>query len=94
MFQNSMFSVIEDILKRMLTEKKKHPFLTSLKSFATALHFYYPKAYDYVRATFLNSLPHPSTIRQWYQCVDGFPGICSEALLTSRFKAQKAKETG
>ena len=83
---------MEAMLRQMLQKKKKRPFPTSLKSFATTLHFYSPKAYDYVRITFLYCLLYPSTIRQWYQPVGGSPGICSEAILTLREKVQRAKK--
>lgn len=52
----------------------------TLRQFALSLHYYSPKAYNYVRYKFYNSLPHPKTISRWYQSVHGEPGIISEVL--------------
>ncbi|KAF2891019.1 hypothetical protein ILUMI_15154, partial [Ignelater luminosus] len=40
---------------------------------------YLSKPYDYVRRSFTGLLPHPSTIRDWYQVIDGSPGFTKEA---------------
>lgn len=50
-----------------------------LSTFALTLAFYSPKAYSYIRSTFNTCLPHPSTIRNWYQCLDASPGFTAEA---------------
>ena len=91
MFQKNTSPVIASVIRRMLTNGKNRPFPSVLKAFTTTLHFYSPKAYEYARKIFLKNLPHPSTIRRWYQSVDGSPGICSEAILTMRDQVMKAK---
>lgn len=40
-----------------------------------SLHYYSPRAYQFVRKTFNNNLPHPKTIQSWYSNSD----ICGEA---------------
>ncbi|KAH9367249.1 hypothetical protein HPB48_013132 [Haemaphysalis longicornis] len=48
-----------------------------MKKFATTLHYYSPRAYDYVSKMF----PMPSTrIRAWLKAVDGWPGFTAEVL--------------
>lgn len=53
---------------------------TNLRSFALTLHFYSPRAYEYVRSKFMFCMPHVKTIAKWYGNIDGNPGISSEAL--------------
>jgi hypothetical protein len=68
-----------EMLKRKLALKSKQPYSDDLRSFALTLHFYSPKAYDFVRSTFLLALPHPSTLRQWCSAVEGKPGFTRES---------------
>lgn len=65
-----------------------------LRSFATTLHFYSPKAYSYVRGVFNNTLPHPRTIIRWYESLNGDPGITKETLDLLRVKAADMKAKG
>lgn len=51
-----------------------------LRAFALTLHYYSPRAYEYVRSQFNFCLPHVKTISNWYKSIDGNPGISSEAL--------------
>lgn len=62
-----------------------------LRSFALTLHFYSPTAYNYVRKTFNECLPHPSTIRKWYSVIDSQPGITAESLNTIKLKVLEMK---
>lgn len=52
----------------------------NVRAFALSMHFYSPRAYNYLREVFEFSLPGESTIRSWYSTVDGSPGISSEAI--------------
>lgn len=56
---------------------KKYP--QSLKTFAMNLHFYSPRAYDYVRQEFNLCLPHPKTLSLWYMSIDAKPGFTKES---------------
>ncbi|KYN20001.1 THAP domain-containing protein 9, partial [Trachymyrmex cornetzi] len=76
--------------KRHLRKKAKGAFPVALKNFAATLQFYSTKAYEYVRKTFLNILPHPQTIRRWYASIDCKPGITTEALKTIQAKIHEA----
>lgn len=54
--------------------------LDHLLYFALTLHYYSPRAYEYVRQEFNNCLPHSKTISKWYQSINGKPGIMLEAV--------------
>jgi len=56
------------------------------------LQFYSAKAYNYVRKTFKNLLPHPATIRKWFSVVDGEPGFTFEAFEAIRMKVNETHE--
>jgi len=56
------------------------------------LQFYSAKAYDYIRKTFKNLLPHPATIRKWCSVVHGEPGFTSEAFEAIRRKVNETHE--
>lgn len=80
-------------VQKVLSHKHKfNAFPPELKTFAATLHFYSPKAYDFVRRSFINILPHPSTIRKWYYSIDGSPGISQPALDCLTKKAREAIE--
>ncbi|KAL1277059.1 hypothetical protein QQF64_023732 [Cirrhinus molitorella] len=82
--------VPREIFQR-IQKKKKTVFSENLKQFATTLHFYSPKAYDYVREKFLLALPHPQTIRKWYSSISTDPGftVASFTALKSHVAEQK-----
>lgn len=74
-----MSSLQKNIVSKNLKTNSRNKFSPELRSFALTLQFYSSKAYDYVRKTLNNGLPHPSTLRRWYQHVDGCPGFTKEA---------------
>lgn len=47
------------------------------RQFCMSLHYYSPRAYQFVRESFENHLPHPKTIQSWYanSDINGEPGI-------------------
>lgn len=73
-----------ELIKRDIRKRKKLPvsrvYKPCLRQFALSLHYYSPKAYNYVRYKFYNALPHPKTLAKWYRSVDGEPGISTEAI--------------
>ena len=71
---------------------KKGKYAPELRSFALTLHFYSKKAYLYVKKVFNTCLPHTSTIKKWYQVVDGSPGFTKEALEVLKRKAEEATQ--
>lgn len=81
------------MLKRQL-HHESGTYSSELRTFALTLNFYSPAAYNYVRETFNNFLPHPSTLRTWYSCIDGKPGFTSEALNAISLKVQEMSNKG
>lgn len=63
----------------------------NVREFCMALHFYSPRAYQYVRERFNNNIPHVGTIRAWYaNCnVDGQPGITQQCLDVIRERSEE-----
>lgn len=74
----------KDLLKRMSLKCENKTvnkvYSPELRSFALTLHYYSPKAYNYVREKFECALPHPKTLYKWYTSIDGNPGFNLEAL--------------
>ena len=68
--------------------KRKYP--AALHSFAITLHFYSPRAYNYVREKMNMALPAPSVLRSWYNSIDGEPGFTSESFMSLKYKVEKA----
>ena len=50
-----------------------------LRSFAITLHFYSPKAYNYIRKTFKNCLPNERTLQKWFQNIGSKPGFSNDS---------------
>lgn len=63
-------------LKRKPTPGVNSP---QIRSLALTFNFYLPKTYSYVRKTWNDLLPHPSTLRTCYSSVDGARGFTKEA---------------
>lgn len=82
---------VKEIICRKL--RKKDSYSPAIRSFALTLHFYSPKAYNYVRQTWDKLLPSPSTIRQWYRTVDGSPGFTKQALHAIALRSQGSTPT-
>jgi hypothetical protein len=84
------------VQKKLFLHQTRTPdrkYAPDIRSFALTLHFYSSSAYNYVRKTFNNCLPHPSTLRKWVSTVDGSAGFTKEAfeILNAKggeFKAQ------
>ncbi|KFM72260.1 THAP domain-containing protein 9, partial [Stegodyphus mimosarum] len=70
-------------------KKKTKSFSNELKSFTLSLFFYSPKAYEYCRQTLMPSLPHPTTVRRWYNVINGCPGFTEEALSAVKERVDK-----
>lgn len=95
MLNNTFSGVPLEIMKRLVNHKSSRPSRESypeeLKSFALTLSFYSAKAYNYVRKTFQLALPHPSTIRSWYSCMNCKPGFTQEAFDALKIRSEEAK---
>lgn len=62
--------------------KKTKQYPEVIRSFAFSLHYYSPRAYNFVRDKFTRNLPDPSCIRGWVSNCSGLgePGISAEGL--------------
>lgn len=85
--QESTPEAIKNILDRQLASKNAK-YEPEIRSFALTLHFYSPKAYSFVRDTFKNLLPHPTTIKKWYAVVNCETGFTKEAFEALNSKAK------
>lgn len=67
--------------------------MESIRKFILTLRFYSPRAYDYIRMKFDNNLPHPATIRKWYQQsgVQSKSGICQRSVELLKDQVRKLK---
>ena len=88
-FQNTATDTLNDLFTRR-QQKKRQKFNPELRAFAITLQYYSRKAYNYVRKSFSNLLPHPETLTKWYQVVGGGPGFTQEALLALEEKAKSS----
>lgn len=75
--------------KKTTISREKYP--PTLRSFAMTLHFYSPKAYNFVREKFLSALPHSRTIN-WYSSLNGEPGFTFESFEILKHHAAQAKK--
>ncbi|KAE9521773.1 hypothetical protein AGLY_017824 [Aphis glycines] len=83
----------EIIMKQLKMTTSKY-ISADFRKFALTLHFYSPAAYSFVRDSFNNALPHPSTLRNWYFSIDGSPGFTSESINAIRLKSEEMKNKG
>lgn len=74
--------------------KKSNQYVDAVRSFAITLHYYSPRAYQFLRSKFSNNLPDPSCIRSWISNCSGFGEICAGALETLKNIADELKSRG
>lgn len=65
-----------------------------VRIFCFTLHFYSPKAYEYIRSFFNLNIPHIRTIRNWYSAINGSPGFTESAFGALKQKVDEAKTKG
>lgn len=75
---------------------KGEKYSEDVRKFALTLRFYSPRGYDYVRAKFDKSLPHPVTIKKWYQksSILASTGLCNRTIELLRGKVDEMKKAG
>lgn len=82
----------KEIILKQLNLKARKSISPELRAFSLTLNYYSAAAYDYVRKTFGNCLPHPSTLRKWYGVINGKPGFLTEALKAVKNKVKSMAE--
>lgn len=82
---------VEDLFARYKSKDNKQQYSAAIRSFALTLHYYSPRAYEYVRKTFDTCLPHKRTLIKWYSSVEGDPGFTSESFEALKLKVESTK---
>lgn len=82
------------LMKNLVFGKNQGKYDEEIRTFAVTLHFYSPRAYNFVRDKFAKKLPHPRTIREWYKSIDGSPGFTTLSLDLIRKKVIEAQGQG
>lgn len=62
-----------------------------VRSFCLTLHFYSPRAYEYVRSKFDSHLPSISAIRKWYSSINSSAGFENDSFEIVEKKANEHK---
>lgn len=83
-----------EILECLKNGKITKSYSPKFRSFAFTLHYYSPKAYNYIRSVFGDHLPANSTIRSWHSSIDGSPGISMDAIRELKLMASNANSKG
>lgn len=73
------------------SHKKYSP---TIRVFAFTLHYYSPKAFNYVRSVFNLNLPDPRAMRYWKSGIDNSPGFTDCSFVALKERAELAKENG
>lgn len=92
------FSIfIQEVMRKILNclefGRDQRSYDGDVRTFCLTLHFYSPRAYNYVREKFNNNLPSISAVRNWYASLNASPGFTSESFdaLKSKAEAQRSK---
>lgn len=80
-----------ECLKFGRAEKKYNE---EVRTFCLTLHYYSPRAYNYVRTKFNDNLPSVSAMRNWYASINASPGLTTEAFDSLRIMSERFKEEG
>ncbi|KAL9701146.1 hypothetical protein quinque_004587 [Culex quinquefasciatus] len=88
------FASDNELFRDLALHKMREPYSPVLQAFATTLHFYSPRAYDYVRRMLANKLPHSRSVVRWYKNVDGDQGINEQAVQAVKLKADEKAGQG
>lgn len=82
------------ILDCLTFGKTEKSYPEEVRAFCLTLHYYSPRAYNYVRSKFLNHLPAKCTMRAWYSSINSAPGFTLEAFEALKLKADEYKTNG
>ncbi|KAF2884446.1 hypothetical protein ILUMI_21726 [Ignelater luminosus] len=81
---------LEFVKQRQLVARNAK-FTLELRAIALTLHYYSPRAYNFVREEFNNLLPHPDTLREWYMVIDGSPGFSKDSFNALKMQVKQDK---
>lgn len=85
-----------DYLSGKYAGKRNKKFSEEVRKFVLTVRFYSPRAYDYLREKFNNTIPHPGTIQRWYRKseVQTQSGICTRNFQLLKDKVDELKKEG
>lgn len=86
----------KEIVKCLLVGRTTTQYEEAVRKFAFTLHYYSPRAYNFLRFKFNKHLPEVSTIRNWVSNSSGrgLPGINPEAVRAVQNIANEMKKNG
>lgn len=85
--------LLERLRKKQMNKHVPRQYEPQLRVFALTLHYYSPRAYEYVRNHFDLCLPHTKTISSWYKTINGNTGISTEALESIKNRVKNVEYT-
>lgn len=85
---------MEKILDCLTFGRGQRTFNEEVRSFSLTLHYYSPRAYNYVRSKFNNHLPSTSAIKKWYASIHSSPGFDNDSFDILELKANEYKAKG
>lgn len=74
--------------------RSKRKYSANVRLFCLTMHFYSPRAYEYLRSVFNSNLPAKRTLQYWYTSINGEPGFTEEAFDALRQRAEIEKLNG
>lgn len=83
---------MEKLLDCLAFGRDERTYSEDIRTFCLTLHYYSPRAYNYVRSKFNNHLPSITAIRNWYASVNASPGFENDALDILKKKANEFKD--
>jgi len=90
--ENNFSSSMNEIVNKLVQKKKNYT--PELRAFALTLNFYSPKAYNFIRSEFGQSLPHPTTLRSWYHEIKVKERLTDESFKSLSIKSQEYRANG
>lgn len=82
-----------EILECLRFGTKYKKYSPVIRLFCFTLHYYSPKAYEYIRSIFNSNLPASRTLRSWMSNIDSDPGFTKCAFDALKAKVDRAKES-
>lgn len=83
--------IIEEWRRNVKRPKTGRRYSAETRKFAMTLHFYSPRAYEYVAKNF--PMPSTDTLREWVKVVGAWPGFTQEVLDHLKVKHQNSKDS-
>ena len=89
-FDKLQLSIFYNSKNNTMTPPCGRRYTDDIKEFSLTLHYYSPKAYEYVRS--ILPLPNPSLIRKWSSSVNCEPGFLDEAFESLKVDVEEKPE--